>query len=61
VGIYFVALLACSRLGKMPMIGVPAFPIGAYLVAGILLEAARDLRQGKPTEWAGIVYTRESR
>jgi hypothetical protein len=56
-----LALAACAKLGRTPLAGVPAFPVGAWLVSGILLEAARDLRVGKPTEWAGMTYSRNAR
>lgn len=38
---------------------LPLYPIGAWRAASLLAEAARDLRGGKPTMWAGRAYTRE--
>ena len=59
--LFFGSLGACAALGGTPLIGVPLFPIGAWLVAGIFSEAARDLREGTPLEWAGMTYNREAR
>jgi len=59
--LFFGALSACAALGRSPFIGVPLFPIGAWLVSGIFTQAARDLRDGKPLEWAGMTYNREAR
>ncbi len=32
--------------------------LGAWLVGGLLLEAGRDVKRGKPTEWGGMSYVR---
>lgn len=56
-----LALAACARLGGSPLTSVPLFPAGAWLVAGILAEAAKDLRRGTPTQWAGMTYNRAAR
>jgi len=36
-----------------------AYPLGAWITAGIQGEAARDLRSKKPVEWAGRSYIRK--
>lgn len=36
-----------------------AYPVGAWITAGIQSEAARDLRGKKPVEWAGRSYIRK--
>lgn len=41
------------------LLWLPLYPVGAWRTAGLLAEAARDLRNGKPTLWAGRAYTRE--
>jgi len=46
------------RLGRAPLWAVPAYPLGAALVAALLLRAARDLRAGRPIEWGGRKYIR---
>lgn len=56
-----IALTACAGLGRTPLGGIFGFPIGAWMVSGILLEAARDLKKGTPTEWAGMTYARSAR
>lgn len=43
---------------KVPIKYLALYPIGAWQVASILLEGARDLRRGKATEWGGRSYTR---
>jgi chlorobactene glucosyltransferase len=45
--------------------GLPAryallYPFGAWRVAGLLAEAARDLREGVKTVWGGREYAREA-
>lgn len=40
---------------------LPLYPIGALLTALIQAEAARDLRRGTATTWAGKTYAREIR
>ena len=35
--------------------------IGAWVVADILMEAARDLETGTPTVWGGKAYARPVR
>lgn len=58
---FFSAIFACASLGSTPLIGVPTFPVGAWLLSRILTEAAADLRKGIPTQWAGMTYNRSAR
>jgi len=37
------------------------YPVGAWLVAKTLREAARDLSEGRATIWAGKTYDRPVR
>ncbi len=60
--IIMLAILGWSyRLGGTPVWAVLAYPIGAWLVGGILQAAARDLDSGVPTTWAGKTYARTAR
>lgn len=43
-----------------PRFAVQWFPMGAWRVSSILLEAASDLRAGTPTSWGGRTYKREA-
>ena len=43
-----------------PRQAVRWYPMGAWRVSSILLEAARDLEEGEPTKWGGREYTREA-
>jgi chlorobactene glucosyltransferase len=52
---------ASTVLGRSPLWTAPGFIVGAWLVGDILNEAADDLDTGRPTEWAGMAYKRESR
>lgn len=61
LSVFAVAVGACARLGGTPVADVPLFPAGAWLVSGILAEAADDLRRGTPTQWAGMTYVRAAR
>jgi hypothetical protein len=56
--------LALGRLyatGGFPRWAVAFSPWAAWLVSGVLLEAARDLRRGEPVRWGGREYVREAR
>lgn len=44
-----------------PLWSVPAFPVGAWIAGGLLSDAAKDLRSGKPVNWGGRQYTLKSR
>ncbi|MFT5424427.1 MAG: hypothetical protein ACI89L_002222 [Phycisphaerales bacterium] len=55
------ALIRVQRGTHAPIWMIPLWPIGGWLVAGILAEAARDLRKGVPTRWGGKDYIREAR
>lgn len=50
-----------QRLNHARVLDVLAAPVGAWLVGGIMIEAARDLRRGVRTQWGGISYQREVR
>jgi hypothetical protein len=52
---------ASYAIGRCPVWAAPGFLAGSWMVGGILSEAARDLETGRPTEWAGMAYTRQSR
>lgn len=54
-------MLASYRRQSAPLWAAIGYPIGAWLTAGILSEAARDLERGVPTTWAGRDYTRVRR
>ncbi|TVQ76864.1 MAG: glycosyltransferase [Phycisphaeraceae bacterium] len=55
------ALALIYRSQRTPLALVPLYPIGAWITAGILNEAARDLARDIPTEWAGRSYTRKAK
>lgn len=55
------ALVRVQRGTHAPVWVIPFWPLGGWLVAGILAEAARDLRHGVPTQWGGKDYAREAR
>jgi glycosyltransferase involved in cell wall biosynthesis len=61
LGLMVVALGAGFRLSRTPMGSVALYPMGAWLTAGILAEAGRDLESGVATEWAGRTYARPVR
>lgn len=52
--------LACIYHGQRARLSwLALYPLGAWRTAALLAEAARDLRKGKPTMWAGRAYARE--
>lgn len=58
---FTIAIGMAYRMGHTPLWCVPLHPIGAWRVAAILSQAAKDLRTGAPTVWAGRTYVRERR
>lgn len=56
--VFFTALGLAYRAGGVPWWAIPTYPLGAWLTSRILVEAARDLDRGRPTEWGGIEYAR---
>ncbi|MDX2016579.1 MAG: glycosyltransferase family 2 protein [Planctomycetota bacterium] len=54
--LWLIATGLILRTGRVPIWAAPLFPVGAWLVAGIIGEIARDLAKGTPTEWAGRSY-----
>lgn len=61
LGAWFATLLLAYRAASAPLWAIPAYPVGAGLVARILSEAASDLRKRVPVRWAGREYVREPR
>lgn len=58
---YGAVVLATYRMGRAPLWAAVGFPVGSLLVSRILGEAARDLKRGVPTRWAGREYVRVAR
>ena len=58
---YLLALILIYRLAGAPIASVLTHPIGAMYTGGILLDAARDVRNRVPICWGGREYTREPR
>lgn len=56
--IMFVALSRIYRDQGLPALYALTYPFGALWVARLLWRAARDLRGGVATEWAGRAYAR---
>lgn len=61
LGAYAAGLAACHKAGRTPALAALAYPLGAWLVGGILHEAADDLKANKPTVWGGREYVRTAR
>lgn len=59
--VYFIAVALIYRLGHSPLWTVPGYPIGSWMVGGILIEAAKDLDENKPIVWGGREYQRDRR
>lgn len=58
---WFAVAAAIHRAQRAPLWTALLHPLGAWLVAGLLREAAADLRAGRGVAWAGRVYLRETR
>ena len=50
-----------ARKSRVPLAYCATFPAGAWIAAGIMLEAARNLDRGDPTLWGGKQYVRAVR
>ena len=55
------ALRRIYALGGAPKGAVWLYPLGCWIVGRIMLEAASDLRHGRPVVWAGKEYVLEPR
>ena len=49
-------LVRLSAMARAPQWTAPLHIIGAWLIAGILAEAAEDVRSRTPTQWGGREY-----
>lgn len=58
---WLVVIAAIHHAQRAPIWTALLHPVGAWLVAGLLAEAATDLRAGRGVAWAGRVYKREGR
>lgn len=56
--VFLAALWLAYRAGGAPWWSVLLYPAGAWMASRILVEAARDLERGNPTEWGGMKYER---
>jgi chlorobactene glucosyltransferase len=56
---FFIWLGALARIGaiaRAPLWAAPLNLVGAWLVANVFAEGARDVRSNKPTHWGGREY-----
>ncbi len=58
---YAIATAKIYGIARVSRLAPFLAPVGAWLVSGLMLEAARGLRSGKPTVWGGKAYHREDR
>ena len=58
---WLIAMGMVQRSSGAPVWGAPLHAIGSWLTGSILLEAARDLRRNRATEWGGRSYARDAR
>lgn len=56
--LWLTALVAMQKMARGPWWCALTAWLGAWLVGGLLLEAGRDVKRGKPTEWGGMSYVR---
>ena len=54
--VWLVALLRVATVAHAPLWTAPLHIVGAWLTAGLLSEAAQDLRSRTPTRWGGRDY-----
>lgn len=58
LGVFYGAIILAYTIGRAPLWGALLYPVGAWLTGNILVRAAKDLEQNRPTEWGGKLYTR---
>ena len=51
-----IALAWIYRMGRTPISGLLAFPLGSLIVGWIMLDGACDLLLGRPIRWGGREY-----
>jgi hypothetical protein len=56
VAVWLGTLVRIAVLSRAPAWTAPLHIVGAWLTAGVLDEAARDLRSRTPTRWGGREY-----
>lgn len=61
LAVWLSAMVTIVRLGKGPLWTALVTPIGGWLVSSIMLRAATNLQQGRPTEWGNKKYARDAR
>ncbi len=61
VALWLLVMALGYRIGRVPLWALPCCAVGGWLVGRILIEAARDLRRGVATMWAGRTYVRTPR
>lgn len=61
LGSYVIVAAAAWRQAGAPVVAALGAPVGAWVVGGWMLRAARDLRLGRPTHWGGMAYERAAR
>lgn len=59
--VYVAVLWIIYRAQHVPLRWLPAYPVGAWITARLLAEAARDLRAGGSISWGGMTYQLEAR
>jgi len=61
MGVWLFSLIMIYRMGRFPIWATPFQPIGAWITARIMLQAARDLESRTPLVWGGREYQIEPR
>lgn len=56
-----LTLMRIYSLGGAPLSSVLSYPLGCWIVARVLLQAARDLVNGRPIRWGGREYVLQPR
>jgi chlorobactene glucosyltransferase len=56
LAIWLGALARIGTIGRAPLWAAPLHLAGAWLVANVFADGARDVRSNKPTEWGGREY-----
>lgn len=58
LAMYAAVVAASWRMAGAAVVASIGAPLGSWIVGGWMLAAARSLRRGEPTRWAGKAYAR---
>lgn len=59
--VFIITVLLIYALARAPLWAAPAYPLGAWMVGGLLRRAAANYERNQPTIWGGREYVRPAK